>query len=30
MFMALIGAICALLLMSRWQNKQMRKLPSRL
>ena len=30
MFMALIGAICALLFMSRWQNKQMRKLPSRL
>ncbi|HXA08973.1 MAG TPA: DUF2238 domain-containing protein [Chthoniobacterales bacterium] len=30
MFMALIGAICALVLMSRWQNKQMRKLPSRL
>jgi putative membrane protein len=30
MFMALIGAICALVFMSRWQNKQMRKLPSRL
>jgi putative membrane protein len=30
MFMALIGAICALLFMSHWQNKQMRQLPSRL
>ena len=29
MFMALIGAICALLLLSRWQNRQMRHLPSR-
>jgi putative membrane protein len=29
MFMALIGAICALLFMGFWQNKQMRKLPSR-
>jgi putative membrane protein len=29
MFMALIGAICALILMSRWQNRQMRHLPSR-
>ena len=29
MFMALIGAICALLFMSSWQNKQMRKLPNR-
>ena len=29
MFMALIGAICALLFMSFWQNRQMRKLPSR-
>jgi putative membrane protein len=28
MFMALLGAICALLFMSRLQNKQMRKLPS--
>lgn len=27
MFMALIGAVCALLLMSLWQNKQMRNLP---
>ena len=30
MFMALIGAICALVFMSSWQNKQMRKLPSQL
>jgi putative membrane protein len=30
MFMALIGAICALVFLSRWQNKQMRQLPSRL
>jgi putative membrane protein len=30
MFMALIGAICALVFISRWQNRQMRKLPSRL
>jgi len=30
MFMALVGALCALLLMSLWQNKQMRHLPSRL
>ena len=29
MFMALVGAICALLIMSFWQNRQMRKLPSR-
>jgi putative membrane protein len=29
MFMALIGAICALLFLSRWQNRQMRHLPSR-
>jgi putative membrane protein len=29
MFMALLGAICALLIMSLWQNRQMRKLPSR-
>ncbi len=29
MFMALIGAICALILVSRWQNRQMRQLPSR-
>lgn len=29
MFMALIGAICALLFMSVWQNRQMRQLPSR-
>jgi putative membrane protein len=29
MFMALIGAICALLLLSRWQNRQMRHLPGR-
>ena len=29
MFMALIGAICALLFMSFWQNRQMRQLPSR-
>lgn len=29
MFMALVGAICALILMSRWQNRQMRQLPSR-
>lgn len=29
MFMALIGAICALILLSRWQNRQMRQLPSR-
>ena len=28
MFMALLGAICALLFMSFWQNRQMRKLPS--
>ena len=28
MFMAVLGAICALLCMSFWQNKQMRKLPS--
>ena len=28
MFMALIGAICALILLSRWQNRQMRHLPS--
>jgi putative membrane protein len=27
MFMALIGAICALLFISRWQDRQMRKLP---
>ncbi|MDQ3198433.1 MAG: DUF2238 domain-containing protein [Verrucomicrobiota bacterium] len=27
MFMALIGAICALFFMSIWQNRQMRKLP---
>ncbi len=27
MFMALIGAICALLFMSLWQDRQMRKLP---
>ncbi len=27
MFMALIGAICALILMSRWQDRQMRQLP---
>jgi putative membrane protein len=29
MFMALIGVTCALLLMSRWQDRQMRQLPSR-
>jgi putative membrane protein len=29
MFMALVGAICALLFMTFWQNRQMRKLPSR-
>lgn len=29
MFMALVGATCALLIMSFWQNRQMRKLPSR-
>ncbi len=29
MFMALIGAICALLFLSRWQDRQMRHLPSR-
>jgi putative membrane protein len=29
MFMALIGALCALVFMSYWQNRQMRKLPSR-
>ncbi|HEY1583563.1 MAG TPA: DUF2238 domain-containing protein [Chthoniobacterales bacterium] len=29
MFMALIGSICALFFMSRWQNRQMRHLPSR-
>lgn len=29
MFMAFIGAICALILMSRWQDRQMRQLPSR-
>lgn len=29
MFMALVGAFCALLLMSRWQDRQMRQLPSR-
>ncbi len=29
MFMALIGAICALLLLSGWQNRQMRHLPNR-
>ena len=28
MFMALIGALCALILFSRWQNRQMRQLPS--
>lgn len=28
MFMAFLGAVSALLLMSRWQNKQMRQLPS--
>ena len=28
MFMALIGAFCALVFMSYWQNRQMRKLPS--
>ncbi len=28
MFMALIGALCALVFMSYWQNRQMRKLPS--
>jgi uncharacterized membrane protein YjdF len=27
MFMALIGAICALILLSRWQNRQIRHLP---
>jgi putative membrane protein len=27
MFMALVGAICALLFISRWQDRQMRKLP---
>ncbi len=30
MFMALIGALCALFFMSLWQNKQMRKLPTQL
>jgi putative membrane protein len=29
MCMALIGALCALLFMTRWQNRQMRRLPSR-
>lgn len=29
MFMALVGALCALLLLSGWQDRQMRKLPSR-
>jgi putative membrane protein len=29
MFMALIGAICALLSMSYWQNRQMRQMPGR-
>jgi len=29
MFLALIGAICALVFMSYWQNRQMRKLPTR-
>ena len=29
MFMALVGATCALILMSRWQDRQMRQLPSR-
>ncbi len=29
MFMALVGATCALLLLSGWQNRQMRQLPSR-
>ncbi|MBA3544535.1 MAG: DUF2238 domain-containing protein [Chthoniobacterales bacterium] len=29
MFMALIGATCALVLFSRWQDRQMRQLPSR-
>jgi putative membrane protein len=29
MFMALIGAICGLVLFSRWQDRQMRHLPSR-
>ena len=28
MFMALLGAVCALVLISRWQNRQMRHLPS--
>ena len=28
-FMALIGAICGLILLSRWQDRQMRHLPSR-
>ena len=27
MFMALVGAICALILLSLWQNRQMRQLP---
>ena len=27
MFMALIGAICSLILLSRWQNRQIRHLP---
>lgn len=30
MFMALIGALCALVFMARWQDRQMRQLPSRL
>ncbi len=29
MFMALIGALCALLFFAGWQNRQMRKLPNR-
>jgi putative membrane protein len=29
MFMALVGAVCALLFLSRWQDRQMRRLPSR-
>ena len=29
MFMALIGALCALLFFAGWQNRQMRRLPSR-
>ncbi len=29
MYMALIGALCALLFMAGWQNRQLRRLPSR-